>query len=71
MASFTAPARSVLLGSSTYYSNLFRQLLGVAAANWRDPIELAQPAPAHARPSMKTSGTAYSNSKASDHLLRP
>ena len=63
LASFAAPARIVLLGSNTYYSNVFRKLLGVAAADWRDPIELAQPAPADARASMKTSGTAYSNSK--------
>ena len=63
LTSFTAPARIVLLGSNTYYANRFRKLLGVAAADWRDPIELAQPTPTDARTSMKTSGTAYSNSK--------
>jgi NAD(P)-dependent dehydrogenase (short-subunit alcohol dehydrogenase family) len=63
LTSFAAPARIVLLGSNTYYANVVRKLLGVAAADWRDPIELAQPAPARARTSMKTSGTAYSNSK--------
>ena len=63
LASFATPARIVLLGSNTYYSNVFRTLLGVAAADWRDPIELAQPAAADTRASMKASGTAYSNSK--------
>jgi NAD(P)-dependent dehydrogenase (short-subunit alcohol dehydrogenase family) len=63
LASFTTPARIVLLGSNTYYANTMRKLLGVAPADWRDPIELAQPTPAGTQTSMKTSGTAYSNSK--------
>jgi len=54
-----APARIVLLGSNTYFANRFRKLLGVAAADWRDPIDLARPAPADAPASLKTSGTAY------------
>ncbi len=63
LASCAAPARIVLLGSNTYYANTMRKLLGVAPADWRDPIELAQPTPADVKASMKTSGTAYSNSK--------
>lgn len=63
MPVLAAPGRVVLLGSNTYYANLFRKLLGVAAAQWRDPVELARPAPADTRPTTRTSGTAYSNSK--------
>ncbi|MGF6880805.1 NAD(P)-dependent dehydrogenase (short-subunit alcohol dehydrogenase family) [Nocardia sp. GAS34] len=61
--SLSAPARIVLLGSNTYYENLPRRILGVAAAEWRDPIELARPAAAGVSPSMRTGGVAYSNSK--------
>lgn len=39
---FTAPARIVLLGSNTYYQNFWRKLLGVPAARWADPEELAR-----------------------------
>jgi NAD(P)-dependent dehydrogenase (short-subunit alcohol dehydrogenase family) len=61
--SFAAPARIVLLGSNTYHANLPRKVLGVQPADWRDPVDLAQPAPADQRPSMKATGIAYSNSK--------
>lgn len=54
---FTAPARIVLLGSNTYYQNIFRRVLGVPAAHWRDPVELAQPGAGTA------GGVAYSDSK--------
>ena len=60
---FTVPAPIVLLGSNTYYANLPRKVLGVQPAQWRDPVDLAQPAPSDQRPSMKASGIAYSNSK--------
>jgi len=63
LPTLAAPARIVLLGSNTYFANRFRKLLGVAAADWRDPIDLARPVPADAPASLKTSGTAYSNSK--------
>jgi NAD(P)-dependent dehydrogenase (short-subunit alcohol dehydrogenase family) len=63
LGSFAAPARIVLLGSNTYQANLPRKLLGVQPAQWRDPIELAQPAAPDARPSFKAGGAAYSNSK--------
>ncbi|GAB7051316.1 SDR family NAD(P)-dependent oxidoreductase [Catenuloplanes indicus] len=52
----TAPARIVLLGSNTYYQNVWRRLLGVPEARWRDPLELA-------RPSGDPPGVAYSNAK--------
>ena len=63
LGSFAAPARIVLLGSNTYHANLGRKMIGVQPAQWRDPIELAQPAPADTSPSIKAMGVAYSNSK--------
>ncbi len=58
-----APGRIVLVGSDTYYENTFRKILHVAAADWRDPIEIARPASASTQPTILASGTAYSNSK--------
>jgi NAD(P)-dependent dehydrogenase (short-subunit alcohol dehydrogenase family) len=63
LESFVAPARIVLLGSNTYHANLPRKMIGVQPAQWRDPIELAQPAAPDVRASFKASGAAYSNSK--------
>jgi NAD(P)-dependent dehydrogenase (short-subunit alcohol dehydrogenase family) len=60
---FSAPARIVLIGSNTYHANLPRKIIGVQPARWRDPIDLARPAPDSTRPSMKAMGIAYSNSK--------
>ena len=60
---FTAPARIVLIGSNTYHANVWRKLLGVAEANWADPLDLARPAASDETPSMARSGAAYSNSK--------
>ena len=61
--SLVAPARVVLLGSNTYYQNIFRRILQILPADWRDPIELAQPT-APALPATPQLGwTAYSNSK--------
>ena len=59
----SVPARIVLLGSNTYYLNTPRRLLGVPEAQWRDPIQLAAPAPADAEPTTRSAGVAYSNSK--------
>jgi NAD(P)-dependent dehydrogenase (short-subunit alcohol dehydrogenase family) len=56
-------ARIVLLGSNTYAQNFWRKLLGVPAADWRDPVEIARPASGMAVPGMKASGVAYSNAK--------
>jgi hypothetical protein len=53
----------VLLGSNTYHQNVFRRLLRVAPAVWRDPIELAQPAAADLPATLESAGIAYSNSK--------
>jgi NAD(P)-dependent dehydrogenase (short-subunit alcohol dehydrogenase family) len=61
--SLTAPARVVLLGSNTYHQNVFRRILRVAPAVWRDPIELAQPTAADAPATLESAGIAYSNSK--------
>ncbi|BBZ11874.1 SDR family NAD(P)-dependent oxidoreductase [Mycobacterium branderi] len=61
--SLAAPARIVLLGSNTYYQNIFRRLLRVAPADWRDPIELAQPTASDVPTTLKRGWTAYSNSK--------
>lgn len=63
LGSFAVPARIVLLGSNTYHANLVRKMIGVAPAQWRDPIELARPAAADTRATIKTAGIAYSNSK--------
>jgi NAD(P)-dependent dehydrogenase (short-subunit alcohol dehydrogenase family) len=57
------PARIVLVGSNTYYQNTVRRLLGVPAAQWRDPIDLARPAAADAAPTTRAAGVAYSSSK--------
>jgi NAD(P)-dependent dehydrogenase (short-subunit alcohol dehydrogenase family) len=61
--SVVAPARIVLLGSNTYHQNIFRRILHVAPAVWRDPVELAQPAAADVPATMESAGIAYSNSK--------
>lgn len=59
----TAPARIVLVGSNTYHANVYRKLLGVPAADWRNPLDLARPAGAEQKPSLKASGVAYSTTK--------
>jgi len=63
LGSFAVPARIVLLGSNTYYQNIFRRILGVPPADWRDPFELARPTGPDVPATFKQSGTAYSNSK--------
>jgi NAD(P)-dependent dehydrogenase (short-subunit alcohol dehydrogenase family) len=61
--SLVSPARVVLLGSNTYHQNIFRRILRVAPADWRDPIELAQPTAPDLPATLERSGIAYSNSK--------
>jgi NAD(P)-dependent dehydrogenase (short-subunit alcohol dehydrogenase family) len=61
--SFTAPARIVLLGSNTYHANVWRRLLHVAPARWRDPVDIARPATGDANPGLRAAGEAYSNAK--------
>jgi NAD(P)-dependent dehydrogenase (short-subunit alcohol dehydrogenase family) len=61
--SFTDAARIVLVGSNTYHANMWRRLLHVPAAQWRDPLELAKPAIGDTNPGMKAAGVAYSNAK--------
>jgi NAD(P)-dependent dehydrogenase (short-subunit alcohol dehydrogenase family) len=63
LGSFVTPARIVLLGSNTYYQNIFRRILRVPPADWRDPLELARPTAPDVPPTFTRSGTAYSNSK--------
>ena len=63
MDMLTPPARIVLIGSNTYHANFWRRLLGVPAAQWRDPAEIARPAAAGANPGMKAAGVAYSTAK--------
>ncbi|GAS95221.1 short-chain dehydrogenase [Mycolicibacterium canariasense] len=60
---FSAPARIVLVGSNTYHQNIFRKILHVAPARWRDPIEIARPLPPDEPATMEHSGIAYSNAK--------
>lgn len=63
LGSFVAPARIVLLGSNTYYQNVFRRILGVPPADWRDPLELARPTDPDVPATSEQSWIAYSNSK--------
>ncbi|WP_236794497.1 SDR family NAD(P)-dependent oxidoreductase [Amycolatopsis sp. GM8] len=57
------PARIVLVGSNTYYANFWRRLMGVPAADWRDPLEIARPATGDKPPGFTAAGVAYSNAK--------
>jgi NAD(P)-dependent dehydrogenase (short-subunit alcohol dehydrogenase family) len=61
--SLVAPARIVLLGSNTYHQNIFRRMLRVPPADWRDPIELARPTARDQTATLQRAGIAYSNSK--------
>jgi NAD(P)-dependent dehydrogenase (short-subunit alcohol dehydrogenase family) len=61
--SLTVPARVALLGSNTYHQNIFRRILRVPPAVWRDPIELARPTAADVPATLESAGIAYSNSK--------
>ncbi|CQD05969.1 dehydrogenase [Mycobacterium europaeum] len=63
LGSFSVPARVVLVGSNTYYQNVFRRWLRVPPARWRDPLELSRPTPADTPSTFEQSGIAYSNSK--------
>jgi NAD(P)-dependent dehydrogenase (short-subunit alcohol dehydrogenase family) len=61
--SLVAPARIVLLGSNTYHQNIFRRILRVPPAVWRDPKELARPTAPDVPATSEEGWTAYSNSK--------
>ncbi|WP_374023880.1 SDR family NAD(P)-dependent oxidoreductase [Mycobacterium sp. HNNTM2301] len=61
--SLAKPSRVVLVGSNTYYQNIFRRLLRVPPAHWRDPLELARPTAADVPSTFEKCGIAYSNSK--------
>ena len=61
--SFVAPARIVLLGSNTYYQNVFRWMLRVPPADWRDPFELARPTAPDVPATIERAGIAYSDTK--------
>ena len=63
LGSLAEPARIVLLGSNTYYANLYRRLMAVPAAQWRDPVEIARPATGEKNPGFKATGIAYSTAK--------
>jgi NAD(P)-dependent dehydrogenase (short-subunit alcohol dehydrogenase family) len=63
LSSLVEPARIVLLGSNTYHQNVFRRILKVAPAVWRDPLEIAQPTGADQPAALELGGIAYSNSK--------
>jgi NAD(P)-dependent dehydrogenase (short-subunit alcohol dehydrogenase family) len=63
LGSLVALARIVLLGSNTYHQNIFRRILRVAPADWRDPIELARPTAPDEPATVERGGIAYSNSK--------
>ncbi|WP_076482185.1 SDR family NAD(P)-dependent oxidoreductase [Williamsia sterculiae] len=61
LRTFTSPARIVLIGSNTYYQNIWRRILGVAPSEWKDPLELT--APESAPHDLHSAGVAYSTSK--------
>jgi NAD(P)-dependent dehydrogenase (short-subunit alcohol dehydrogenase family) len=63
LSSFVAPGRIVALGSNTYHQNIFRRILRVPPADWRDPIELARPTAPDVPATFERAGIAYSNSK--------
>ena len=63
LGSFTAPGRIVLLGSDTYRAGRVKQMMGVQPAKWRDPIDLARPAPADGKAKLSDAAVAYSTSK--------
>jgi NAD(P)-dependent dehydrogenase (short-subunit alcohol dehydrogenase family) len=63
LGSMAAPGRIVLLGSNVYSANIWRRLLGVPEARWRDPVELARPATGTRSPGFQQSGIAYANAK--------
>ena len=63
LGAFTAPARIVLLGSDTYRAGRGKRLLGVQPAQWRDPTDLARPAPAGAPVRLRDAAVAYATSK--------
>ncbi|CAA9454127.1 MAG: hypothetical protein AVDCRST_MAG02-1312 [uncultured Rubrobacteraceae bacterium] len=63
LGSFEEPARIVLIGSDTYNASRALQMMGVPAADWRDPADLARPAPAERSSGARATGAAYSNSK--------
>ncbi|MDF8262671.1 SDR family NAD(P)-dependent oxidoreductase [Luteipulveratus flavus] len=56
-------ARILLIGSNTYHANVWRRLLHVPAADWRDPVELARPAGGEDNPGTEAAGVAYSDAK--------
>ena len=59
----TPPARIVLLGSNTYSPSRAARMMGIPAADWTDPEDLARPAPPDSSPNLRAAGVAYSNSK--------
>jgi NAD(P)-dependent dehydrogenase (short-subunit alcohol dehydrogenase family) len=63
LGSFTAPARIVLLGSNTYKASRAKQMQGVRPAEWRDPVDLARPAPADSPGGVRAAAVAYATSK--------
>jgi NAD(P)-dependent dehydrogenase (short-subunit alcohol dehydrogenase family) len=63
LGSFTALARVVLLGSDTYKAGRALRMVGVQPANWRDPVDLARPAPADRPGGIRAAAIAYATSK--------
>ncbi|OBF55682.1 short-chain dehydrogenase [Mycobacterium sp. 852002-50816_SCH5313054-b] len=60
---FVPPARVVLIGSNTYWQNIFRRIMRVPSARWADPIDLARPPAPDVPSTFERCGIAYSNSK--------
>jgi len=60
---FGAPAWPHIMGTDELGRDIFRRILRVAPAVWRDPLELAQPTAAGVPATLESAGIAYSNSK--------
>src|SRR5271165_6415748 len=58
-ASRSATACQERLPGITDHQNIFRRILRVAPAVWRDPIELAQPTAADVPATLESAGIAY------------
>lgn len=61
--SLTPPARIIMIGSNTYRGTLGRRLMGAPGPNWRDPLDIAEPAGGEKSPGMHAAGVAYATSK--------
>jgi NAD(P)-dependent dehydrogenase (short-subunit alcohol dehydrogenase family) len=60
---FTPPARIVFLGSNTYRGTYAMRMIGIPAAEWRDPFDIARPATGNKPSGLHAAAVAYATSK--------